>query len=162
MVTVRWWGVALAVGIAACTGASDTTSDATSDLGTSSLCASDTRALHYAVGVQATSADKSVAVRFLDSNPAPPALYNNEFTVMVVDGAGAAIPGATIALPKPVMPDHGHPTQIQPVIAGGTAPNTFVVSKVYLFMGGLWKLTFDVTLPSGAKSSPTIMFCIDG
>src|SRR5262249_11491353 len=78
-----------------------------------SPCADDPRVEAYTVGLEATSDDGAVTVRFVDANPAPPEKGNNTFTVDLVDGSGHPIDGASIST-KSYMPDHGHASPTMP------------------------------------------------
>jgi hypothetical protein len=58
------------------------------------------------------------------------------------------------------MPDHGHGTAIRPVISPLPDAGNYKVTPLYLFMAGLWEVTFDVTTASGAQDAVVFSFCI--
>src|SRR4051812_42529725 len=66
----------------------DSSQTSTSGAGQVSLCDSDPRVQTYALGLESKAQDGTVAVRFVDAQPAPPSKGNNTWTVEVVDAHG--------------------------------------------------------------------------
>lgn len=155
-----------ALALAACSGGdpeTTSTSGTTSSGagGSAAFCSSDPRADAYVVGLSRASKDGTLKVRFVDANPAPPAKGTNTFVVAIEDEAGKPVDGATVTL-TPFMPDHGHGSSVTPQVAPGKDPGTYQVSNVYLFMPGIWQLTFDVTPAGQTKRSVVFTFCVEG
>jgi hypothetical protein len=126
----------------------------------SSVCASDPRAMQYAVGLSQTSTDGKVKIAFADASPAPPAKGANVWTITVTDGAQMPIDGATITV-KPFMPDHGHGSSAVPKVTG-KGSGSYEISNLELFMPGIWQITFTVTPAGGAAESVVFTFCVEG
>ena len=97
------------------------------------------------------------------ATPAPPGLLTNVWTVKIVDSDGKA-PDVSQLTAVPFMPQMGHGSDQTPTLAAN-ADGTFTVSDLYLFMDGLWTVTFTV---STAGATPTVLdkavysFCLDG
>ncbi len=98
-------------------------------------------------------------VVLVDASPAPPARGTNTWTLKVTDAQGNSIPGAIITA-KPFMPDHGHGSSVQPVITANP-DGTFGVTPLYLFMPGLWQVTFTVKTAT-TSDDVVFSFCIAG
>lgn len=121
-------------------------------------CGSDARADTYAVGLAKHA--QSFSIKLLDASPAPPAKGVNTWKIQVLDGSGSPLDGATIGV-TPFMPDHGHGTSVIPgvqALGGGE----YTISNVYLFMPGLWQVTFQVNGAGVPQGSVVFAFCIDG
>jgi hypothetical protein len=101
--------------------------------------------------------------------PAPPDIDANTWTVTIKDATGAS-PSLDQISVLPFMPQMGHGSDQTPQVTAN-GDESFGVSDVYLFMNGLWTITFTVTEPpaddAGSKA-PLIVdkgvftFCIDG
>lgn len=126
----------------------------------SSVCATDPRAMAYAVGISQASADGKVKIAFADAMPAPPAKGANVWTITLTDAAQMPIDGATIDV-KPFMPDHGHGSSATPVVTGKGSGN-YEVTNLQLFMPGIWQITFTVTPAGGVAESVVFTFCVEG
>jgi hypothetical protein len=101
--------------------------------------------------------------------PAPPDLDGNTWTVQIKDATGAS-PSLDQVQVLPFMPQMGHGSDQTPQLTANT-DGSFGVSDLYLFMDGLWTITFTVTEPpaadAGSKAPATLdqgvfTFCIDG
>ena len=58
------------------------------------------------------------------------------------------------------MPDMGHGTSIVPSMTSN-GDGTYAVQPLYLFMAGVWSITF--TRPaSGISDSAAFFFCVEG
>jgi hypothetical protein len=102
----------------------------------------------------------------VSASPAPPGLDTNVWTMKIVDATGAPPPLAQLEA-YPFMPKMGHGSSQVPQFAANE-DGTFSVSDVYLFMDGLWTVTFSVMSPEtdgGAKpialDSAVYTFCIN-
>jgi hypothetical protein len=152
-----------ALALAACSdgggtsGSGGQTTTTTSD----SVCAADSGAVDYAVGLTQSAMDGKVTISFADADPAPPAKGLNKLTIDVTDDAGQPIDGATIAV-KSCMPLHGHCSTITPTITAGSQPGRYVIDQVELFMPGLWEIALTVTPSGGAADPVSVSFCIEG
>jgi len=153
----------LALSLAACGegGGSGGSGGQTSTTSTMSVCAADSGAVAYAVGLSQAAMDGKVTITFVDAKPAPPAKGGNTFTIDVTDDASAPVDGATITVAA-CMPLHGHCATVTPTVTPGSQPGRYVVDDVELFMPGLWAITFTVTPSSGAPDPVTVSFCVEG
>lgn len=141
----------------ACGGDDDTT---TSSSGSAPAggCAADSRKDIYTAGLAKPAG--GLSVKLVQATPAPPAKGTNALTLEIVDAAGKPVEGATVVV-TPFMPDHAHGSAVTPEVAskGG---GLYEVSKVYLAMAGLWRLTVTVTVPGTNAADATFLFCLDG
>jgi hypothetical protein len=105
----------------------------------------------------------------VSATPAPPDLDGNTWAVTIKDATGAS-PALDQVQVLPFMPQMGHGSDQTPQLTAN-ADGSFGVSDIYLFMDGLWTVTFTVTEPpaedAGSKTPATIdqgvfTFCIDG
>jgi hypothetical protein len=123
-------------------------------------CATDFRAEHYVPGMQKTALNGQTIVTLLSSDPGPPIKGNNVWQVLVTDAANAPQPGTTLKV-NPFMPDHGHGSPARTVVKPLPAPGQYTVAPLYLFMAGLWEITFNVTAQSGVQDAVVFRFCIE-
>jgi len=123
-------------------------------------CADDPRAERYVAGMQKTGAKGQTIVTLLSSDPGPPIKGNNVWKVLVTDAQSAPQTGANLTI-YPFMPDHGHPSPGKPVAKPLAEAGQYTVAPVYLFMAGLWEVTFNVTPLSGTQDAVVFRFCID-
>lgn len=152
----------LALALAACSDGGGTSgSGGQTSTTTASICAADSGAVAYAVGLTESAMDGKVTITFADADPAPPAKGLNKLTIDVTDDMGKPLDGAAITV-KSCMPLHGHCATITPAITAGTQPGRYVIDQVELFMPGLWSITFTVTPSSGAPDPVTVSFCVEG
>jgi hypothetical protein len=61
----------------------------------------------------------------------------------------------------PFMPDMGHGTSITPSMTAN-ADGTYTVQPLYLFMAGVWSVTFTTVPASGPSDSAVFFFCVEG
>ncbi len=120
----------------------------------------------YSANMEKPGENGKFTFTLVEAAPAPPSLDGNVWTVKVVDGSGKA-PTAGQLTAFPYMPKMGHGSSQVPQIAANP-DGTFTVSDVYLFMDGLWTVTFSVAgteTDGGAKpvavDSAVYTFCID-
>jgi hypothetical protein len=121
-------------------------------------CQFDSRAMTYAPGMQLSGTGGVLKFAIESATPAPPLKGNNSWSVKILDGSGAAVTGATMTA-VPFMPDHGHGTQVTPVVTPDG--DSYTVAPLYLFMPGLWQVTLDATSAAG-DDSVKFDFCIAG
>jgi hypothetical protein len=122
-------------------------------------CSTDTRADHYMAGMQKTG-PKGVTLTLVSSDPGPPIKGTNTWTILVADSGKMPQSGATLKV-LPYMPDHKHGSPAKAVISPLTDPGQYKVTPLYLFMAGLWEVTFDVTTASGMQDAVVYRFCIE-
>lgn len=129
-------------------------------------CAEDERIDTYTANLDKPGALGVLSFRFSDLTPAPPAKGANTFHVRVTDASGANMQGDLhVAL---TMPDHGHGTQVKPVVSFDAASGEYTVTPLYLFMAGVWRIEFDAYAGSADAPAATpldravLYFCIEG
>ncbi len=125
------------------------------------LCASDARVQTFSPGMEQTGRSGMYKARLLEMAPAPAAKGDNGWTVQIVDGKGAPLDGAKLTV-KPFMPDHGHGSSIVPLVTATGSEGKYTVTRLNLFMPGIWQITVNVT--SSAKTTDAIVFtfCVAG
>jgi hypothetical protein len=136
----------------------DDSDDESSDDAAANDCSTETRADTYMLGL--TKAGEQVQVKFVDAMPAPPARFDNTWTVELLDMADAPMDDMAIVV-TPFMPDHQHGTTVVANVEPGDAPGQYVLEPVNLHMAGLWDVTLDITLPDTTTDSVTFSFCVD-
>jgi hypothetical protein len=110
---------------------------------------------HYAPGMQRESADGLYFISFY-SDPAPPGVGANVFTLGLTDSAGAAVEGALISV-DPTMPGHGHGSDRVPVVEEDGA-GIYRVTNVSLQMLGIWQIDISI---EGEAGTDTVAFRFD-
>ena len=145
--------------LAAC-GAADQHDDGHTHDDGGMTCSDDARSDHYAAGLEKASANGVFKVTLISADPAPPAKGDNTWTVEIHDAGDAPVDGATLTV-RPWMPDHGHGTSIEPMVAPGTAAGQYVISNIDLRMPGLWEVT--LTIEAGGTTDEVVFaFCVEG
>ena len=119
-------------------------------------CSMEDRDDEYAPGLERSGAIYTAT--FVSVEPDPPALDDNDWVVAITDGAGEAAEDLTI-LATPWMPDHGHGTPIEVVVAATENPGEYSLSPVNLFMAGLWQVTLEID-GEGGQDSIMFAFCV--
>ena len=94
-------------------------------------------------------------VVLVESSPGPPLRGTNEFTIRVLDGAGKPL-GSAPPTVDAFMPDHGHGSSVRATVSA-QPDGSFLVQPLYLFMPGVWRVTFTED-----TSSVAFFFCIAG
>jgi YtkA-like len=155
--------VALVVGMGACSSGGGG-STATQDSG---AIGCQTEGETYAQDMVKAGTKGMYTFTLVTAAPAPPGLDTNVWTMKVVDATGQPPPASELSA-VPYMPQMGHGTGQIPQFMSN-ADGSFTVSNIYLFMDGLWTVTFDVTTPPASGSSKgtvvdTVVytFCING
>jgi hypothetical protein len=121
-------------------------------------CAAETRDDEFAIGL--SKAGTTAAITFVAADPAPPALDDNTWTVVVSDLDGQPLADASITAVIPRMPDHGHGTPIEALVSATDNPGEFTISPVNLFMAGFWEISFDLEL-AGTSEQVVFGFCVE-
>jgi hypothetical protein len=124
-------------------------------------CQSDPRVDTYVANLTKASTSGALKVTLVSSDPAPPAKGSNTWIIRAADGSGAPMTNAPLTV-TPFMPDHGHGSSVVATITP-QADGSYNVAPLYLFMPGVWRITF--TLPAtdaGAAQSVDFFFCISG
>lgn len=157
--------VAVAILGLACGDAASSTTGAggagtTTGTGPTVDCTKDARAMSYAPNMAVVGQSKIYQVKLTQATPGPPGRGNNSWIVRIEDTQGHAASDATIPTVTPYMPDHKHGTQAIPS-ATQQGDGSFSVTPLYLFMPGIWTITFDVQGSAG-KDSVVYSFCVEG
>ena len=137
--------------------------DEPTSAGDRSLCAGETRADTFSVGMEKPTQMNDFTVRLADTQVegavSPPDRGNNTWTLEVLDASRARVRGATVTM-RPWMPDHGHGTT--PLDIGATeADGVYSFGPFDLFMGGFWEFGVRVQTDS-ADDRATFGFCLEG
>ncbi|HZS40261.1 MAG TPA: FixH family protein [Polyangia bacterium] len=122
------------------------------------LC-SDPRADPYMPGLTKPSVNGDFNVTLVGSVPGPPSIGNDTWTLEIADKSGAAMNGATITV-KPWMPDHGHGTSVTASVTPAGNDGTYTVTPLYLFMAGLWQVTFTIKSSTGTSDTVVFSYCL--
>lgn len=122
-------------------------------------CASDPRVTPFATGVKAQSISGNLVVELVSASPSPPQrgagdAGMNTWQVRITVGGQAPAP-ETITV-KTLMPDHGHGSPKVPVLTPN-GDGTFAMTDLFLFMGGVWEISFAQSTQEVAKFT----FCVD-
>ncbi len=146
-----------AVALWACTSSSSSSSSSsgqTGDAGPTVSCDGDPRVDTYVANLAKTSAMGTMKVTLVASDPAPPIVGTNAWTLKVTDASGAAVTSdVTVAT---WMPDHGHTASVKPSPAA-QPDGSWKVGNLVFFMGGVWRITI-----THAGDSVQYFFCVDG
>jgi hypothetical protein len=153
--------VCSALCLAACSSSPTTPPD--NDAGDSGVlidCTNDPRVLQYAPNISVKSASGNLDFILMSSDPAPPASETNVWAMKITDGSG--VPQTNVvATVLPFMPDMGHGTSIVPSMTSN-GDGTYSVQPLYLFMAGVWSITFTTVPASGPSDSAVFFFCVEG
>jgi hypothetical protein len=142
----------------------------TSDAGTSgdtgvedtptAACATDPRAQAFTLNTKQASLKGTFSIAIESADPAPPQTNDNTWTIMLTDASDAPVQGATFKFDT-YMPDHRHHGSITPDAQPGKSPGEYVISRLNLFMPGLWQITFTVTASDGTTTdSVQWIYCV--
>ena len=84
--------------------------------------------------------------------PAPPALGTLTWMVKILDASGQPVKDATFVDIKTWMPQHMHPSTALPV-PSNNGDGTYTIDNLYLYMAGVWQVTFDAKSGATADSA---------
>ena len=118
-------------------------------------CDAETRAEPFTAGMAKTGG-KGLSVALMNADPAPPARYNNRWTLQGRDSSGNAIEGASLKVVGR-MPDHPHSCPRQSIVTdqGG---GMYDADPVSLGMAGFWVIKVYVQSAS-VSDSVEFKFC---
>jgi hypothetical protein len=157
------WSLLLGSSLVACGGVdpagpgSDLSTVASADMSPVSTLCTDARADVSGPGLTKMTQAGTFTVKLSALDPVSPAIGTNVWTLDVTDAAGKPVEGATFTI-KPWMPDHGHGTQIVASATPMGVPGEYQIKPLYLFMAGLWQITF--TVQAGTAAADTVVFSI--
>ncbi|MBC8070126.1 MAG: FixH family protein [Deltaproteobacteria bacterium] len=150
--------VAISLAMWGCDDADSDDDDGGHDHHAEAGCAGEERDDVYMLGMEKSGT--ALTVRFVDAMPAPPARYENTWTLEVLDASGAPVDDATLEV-EPFMPDHNHGTGIAAVVTKLEAPGQLEIEPIDLFMPGLWEVRLRFTLADQTRDDITFSFCVD-
>jgi hypothetical protein len=101
---------------------------------------------HFSQGMRRSTDQGLYEVAFY-SDPAPPAVGENAFTLSIYEASGAPITGARVTV-TPSMPSHGHGSDADPIVSEPGA-GVYEVSNVMLQMMGVWQIDIEVETEAG-------------
>jgi hypothetical protein len=127
-------------------------------------CTHDPRVDTYTANLKKSGQSHVLTFTLVESTPAPPARGTNVLKLKVTDADDMPVTGDLLADLN--MPDHRHPTSVQPVITFDPATFTYTIDPAYLFMPGVWLLQFSAYKGSSDAGVPldigSFYFCIEG
>lgn len=131
--------------------------------GSAVSCVTDPRVDVYTANLKKPGQLGVLTFTLVASDPAPPARGTNVLKLKI-DKDGAPVTGDLAA--KLTMPDHGHPTSVQPIVTFDAPTATYTINPAFLFMPGVWRLEFD-SYEAAADAGPPLdngvyYFCIEG
>jgi hypothetical protein len=112
----------------------------------------------YAPDMSQEGTSSTLKFVLLDADPAPPNLANMTWTLKILDASGAPVKDANFTSIKTWMPQHGHPSTAIPV-PSNNQDGTYTIKNVYLYMAGVWQVTFNVTAGTTTDSG-MFTFCL--
>lgn len=148
---------------AACTSKNPAAADTPADDGGADVktvtCQTDPRAQTYTANMEQMGASGALKFVLVQADPSPPTKGSNAWTLRVTDASKTTPAGTTVDV-SDFMPDHGHGSSVTPM-ASAAADGSFAISGLYLFMPGIWRVTF--TAHAGTVTDTTnFFFCIEG
>ena len=122
-----------------------------------SFCASDPRALTFTPGLEQTGKSGALKAKLLTIDPAHVSKGDNAWTLQLLDATDKPIDGATLTI-KPYMPDHGHGSAIVPLSTPTGSEGKYAITRLNLFMPGLWQITITADVPGSPAVTDAIVF----
>ena len=151
--TLTYALVGILMASSACEAAPDSTDDA--DL----TCGDASRYEAYVPGME-VEGDAGVAVALERAVPGPPEKGDNEWELSIRDADGEPLEDLELVV-SPFMPDHGHGSPVDPVVAPDDEPGSYLVTMVFN-MGGFWEVTLSMSDADGAQLDEVAFgICID-
>jgi YtkA-like len=149
----------LVLGLAACSSAPSSPSAAAPSTTATSCSGGQTyHADAYTPNMDKAGDAKALTFVLVSAAPVPPGEYYNTWTLKLLDASGKPIPDATFPTIKTWMPLHGHSSSVLPK-SMSNGDGTYTVS-LYLFMPGLWQITFNAVAGS-LSDSAMFTFCVE-
>jgi hypothetical protein len=124
------------------------------------VCQNDPRAETFSPGLIAQGKSGLFSISLDSISPNPVTKGDNEWTIHIVDSNGSAVDGATLTI-KPFMPDHNHGSSIRP-LATPSGNGAYQISRLNLFMPGIWQISVTVTSSTGTSDVGVFTFCVEG
>ena len=122
-----------------------------------SFCESDPRALTFTPGLEQHGKAGLLEAKLLTIEPLRVSKGDNAWKLQLLDAAGKPVDGATLTL-KPFMPDHGHGSAIVPLVTPTGSDGQYAVTRLNLFMPGLWQITVNAEVPGSPVVTDAIVF----
>jgi hypothetical protein len=112
----------------------------------------------YSPNLGKAGSAKALTFVLVSADPVPPGVNYNTWTLKLTDASGKPVTDATFPTIKTWMPLHGHSSSVLPTsMANGDG--TYTIS-LYLFMPGLWQITFNA-LAGSLSDSAMFTFCVE-
>ena len=112
----------------------------------------------FALDVEATG--ETLHVKLIDAMPAPPEKFSNDWTVEITGANGKPLTSPDDFEVEPWMPAHGHGATQAAVITALDTPGQFLLSPVYMWMGGYWEIRFKSPGQTTPEDCPVLEACI--
>ena len=122
-------------------------------------CDAETRQEEFVAGMSKPGESQVLEFKLLSSDPAPPVSGSNVWMLQLnaMAAPNDPIDGATVRV-EPYMPDHKHPAGEPTEVTPDSAPGTYRLDPVDLWMPGLWETTIRV---SGSVTDQVVFrFCL--
>ncbi|HEV3193827.1 MAG TPA: FixH family protein [Polyangiaceae bacterium] len=149
----------LVFGLAGCSSAPSTTPPAAPSTTATSCSGGQTyHADAYTPNMDKAGDAKAFTFVLVSADPVPPGVNSNTWTLKLLDASGKPVTDATFPTIKTWMPLHGHSSSVLPT-AMSNGDGTYKVS-LYLFMPGLWQITFNA-LAGSVSDSAMFTFCVE-
>lgn len=129
-------------------------------------CTGDARVDVFEEGLAKTG-DNGFTVMLESGDPEPPARGNNGWSVTVLDADGQPLSDVQLVVTAK-MPDHGHMSPTTPEATMTDADGKSSISKLDLFMAGVWFVDVSIMATAGGAETAEPMdsvrfaFCVEG
>jgi hypothetical protein len=111
----------------------------------------------FIVGLQKTGTVHDV--KLMSSLPAPPQMGDNDWIIHIDTLAGTPVSGATINVTPFMNKPQAHGTPVKVLVAAMPAAGDYQLSRVNLWMPGVWETTIEMSSASGTDEV-VYRFCI--
>jgi hypothetical protein len=112
----------------------------------------------FVVGLEKTGRDGVLAFQLMSVTPAPPARYDNTWTVHII-ASGSPLENAQLQV-TPFMPKHEHVSAIRVEPTPMTEAGHYKLDHVNFSMPGVWETTIRATAGTTSDSA-VYKFCIE-